>query len=138
MSTFMIRMRSNEDDEYQPVGLVGCGRPLKGARRIHINHTQPFIEASRQSSVITVQTRLWTQYESATDWLRRSYLQAHLDKTISICRPCHSAVHNFIDNKTMGAEYSTLQALLSHEKVKGFVNWAAKQRCTGSKATRKD
>jgi hypothetical protein len=31
-------------------GPVGCGRPLRGARHIHINRTQPFIEAFWQST----------------------------------------------------------------------------------------
>jgi hypothetical protein len=42
MKMKMMRMKMMR---ISPFGPVGSGRPLRGARRIHINSTQPFIEA---------------------------------------------------------------------------------------------
>mmetsp|Transcript_4464 Transcript_4464/g.6031 ORF Transcript_4464/g.6031 Transcript_4464/m.6031 type:complete len:213 (-) Transcript_4464:64-702(-) len=50
-----------------------------------------------------------------------------LSRTISICRPCHSAVHNFLELKELGDEYNTLEKLMSLEKLRSFVSWMAKQ-----------
>jgi hypothetical protein len=53
--------------------------------------------------------------------------QSKLAATIAICRPCHNAVHGLCDNKTLAEEFSTLAALLAHEKIHAFVGWASKQ-----------
>lgn len=51
-----------------------------------------------------------------------------LNKGIMICRPCHSAIHRFIDEETMALEYNTLEKILEHEKVQAWIPYAAKQK----------
>lgn len=46
---------------------------------------------------------------------------------IDLCRECHSAIHRFIDNKTLGLKYNTKELLLQHEEVFKFVEWVKKQ-----------
>lgn len=59
---------------------------------------------------------------------KRGYTERQLQAGIMICRPCHSAIHRFIDEETMGMEYYTLEKLLSHEKVKTWIPYAKKQK----------
>ncbi|KAI9105834.1 hypothetical protein DFS34DRAFT_644639 [Phlyctochytrium arcticum] len=40
---------------------------------------------------------------------------AQTQSGIHICRPCHSAIHRMIDNKTLAREYASLEALMGHE-----------------------
>lgn len=40
-----------------------------------------------------------------------------LHSGIMVCRDCHSAIHKFEDNKTLAAEYRTLETLMAHPKV---------------------
>jgi len=47
---------------------------------------------------------------------------------LMICRSCHSAIHSFIDNKTLAAEFNTLEKLLTHEKVQGWIPYIRKKR----------
>lgn len=49
-----------------------------------------------------------------------------LNVGIMVCRPCHSAIHRFIDEETMALEYNTLEKLLTHEKVQKWIPYAAK------------
>lgn len=51
-----------------------------------------------------------------------------LSRGIMICRPCHSAIHKFIDEETMAIEYSTLEKLLEHEMVQKWIPYIAKQK----------
>lgn len=44
-----------------------------------------------------------------------------------ICHDCHSAVHRFIDNKTLAKEYNTIEKLLENKDVKKFVKWVGKK-----------
>jgi len=48
-------------------------------------------------------------------------------KTIEICRDCHDAIHDFMTEKELAQNYNTLEKLLTHEKVVGFINWVSKK-----------
>ena len=45
---------------------------------------------------------------------------------INICRRCHRMVHRLENERTLAREYFTLEALLSHEGVARYVEWAKK------------
>jgi len=45
-----------------------------------------------------------------------------------ICRPCHSAIHSFIDQETMAKDFHSLDLLLQNEKVKKFIPFIRKQQ----------
>eukprot|EP00668_Euglena_longa_P045532 GGOE01061201.1.p1 GENE.GGOE01061201.1~~GGOE01061201.1.p1 ORF type:complete len:202 (+),score=82.89 GGOE01061201.1:24-608(+) len=63
------------------------------------------------------------------DMLKRSlFPKSELSRGTWICRPCHSAVHSFHDNKTLATQYNTLEALLELEEIRKFVKWMAKQK----------
>jgi len=72
------------------------------------------------------------------DWYRKREGKSkdELHSGIMICRDCHSAVHKFEDNKTLAAEYSTLEKLLAHPKVQQWIPYIRKQRPT-NKADRR-
>lgn len=61
--------------------------------------------------------------------LRRTELtKKELNRGIMVCRPCHSAIHRFIDEETMAAQYNTLESLLEHERVQSWIPYAAKMK----------
>mmetsp|Transcript_28653 Transcript_28653/g.44870 ORF Transcript_28653/g.44870 Transcript_28653/m.44870 type:complete len:157 (+) Transcript_28653:464-934(+) len=50
----------------------------------------------------------------------------YLSRTVDICRPCHSAVHRAEDNTSLALKYSTIEALLKHEKIQKWIRFAQK------------
>ena len=54
-----------------------------------------------------------------------------LSKVIMVCRQCHNALHEQIDEVTLASTYYTAELLLAHEGVFAFVRWASKQRSRG-------
>ena len=60
---------------------------------------------------------------------RKRYAKAEMrTRGIYICRPCHSGLHDLIDEKEMGERYNTKVDLLAHEGVARHVAWVAKQK----------
>jgi len=47
---------------------------------------------------------------------------------VMLCRPCHSCVHKFEDNKTLARDFNTLAKLKAHEKMPKWINYIRKQR----------
>lgn len=60
---------------------------------------------------------------------RQGYTQKQLEQCALICRQCHSALHDAIDEATLAAEFNTVEKLLTHESVRRFCAWASKQKC---------
>ena len=59
--------------------------------------------------------------------LKRTQLtKKELNQGIMVCRPCHSAIHRFIDEETMALQYNTLERLLEHERVQSWIPYAAR------------
>lgn len=78
------------------------------ARRIlghGLEHAMPFLNDTSKSSIRRV-----------------------LQQTCSICRPCHSAIHNTHDNMTLALNYNTVGQLLEDERIYKFCQWASKQK----------
>lgn len=62
-------------------------------------------------------------------WFRRRFTREDMQRTIPVCRECHSAIHKFIpSHKLLGRSYSTRETLLAHEQLHRFVGWVRKQR----------
>ena len=62
-----------------------------------------------------------------TKWFKKNFTRDELQKGINICRDCHDAVHKFITEKELGRNYNTLESLMEHDKVLGFVKWIKKR-----------
>jgi hypothetical protein len=60
--------------------------------------------------------------------MRRGYEKKDLNHGIMVCRPCHNAIHRFINVESMALEYNTLEKLLEHEKVQSWIPYVAKQK----------
>jgi hypothetical protein len=59
--------------------------------------------------------------------------KAHLQTCANICRPCHSAVHRFEDNKTLAQKFHTMQLLMADPRVQKWVAYISKQRVNRTK-----
>lgn len=59
------------------------------------------------------------------------YTREELNKCISICRPCHSAVHKAENEETLATKYNTLSLLKEHPEIKKFISYISKQRKLG-------
>ncbi|CAM9308181.1 unnamed protein product [Hapterophycus canaliculatus] len=67
---------------------------------------------------------------------KKGYTDAVLNRTITICRPCHSAVHRTHDAATLAERFTTPEELLADETIGRFVSWARKQRTTSKEDSR--
>lgn len=62
-------------------------------------------------------------------WFRKRFDKAEMKaRGIDICRKCHYFVHDSFDEKTLGREYNTLDALLESDIIRNYVRWARKRR----------
>ncbi|MEM8908473.1 MAG: hypothetical protein AAGD05_11550, partial [Bacteroidota bacterium] len=59
-------------------------------------------------------------------WFKKRFSQETLQQTVDLCRDCHREIHRQIPEKEMGRKYHTIEQLLTHEKVRKFVNWLQK------------
>ncbi|EQC41603.1 hypothetical protein SDRG_01562 [Saprolegnia diclina VS20] len=61
-------------------------------------------------------------------FLQRGFSREYLNRTILICRQCHSKIHATEDNKVLASEFNTLEKLLAHEAIARYVQYARKQK----------
>jgi len=50
-----------------------------------------------------------------------------LNTCADICRQCHNAVHNLIDNKTLAQSFNTVDKLMAHEGIRKAVAYVSRQ-----------
>ncbi|CAN0516251.1 unnamed protein product, partial [Laminaria digitata] len=67
---------------------------------------------------------------------KKGYTDATLNRTIDICRPCHSAVHKAHGASALAESFTTREELLADEGIGRFVTWARKQKTTSSQDAR--
>jgi hypothetical protein len=60
-------------------------------------------------------------------WFRRNLPPERFQEGIDVCRPCHKAIHRFIDEKTLGRRYASREALLEHPELAAFIAWVRTQ-----------
>lgn len=46
-----------------------------------------------------------------------------LGKSVGICRPCHSQIHQLLSEKELEREYNTVGNLRAHPGIANFVEW---------------
>ena len=56
----------------------------------------------------------------------RSFLLGK-ENILICCRPCHSCIHRAENNATLAKEYYTQELIMSHSKIRSFVEWVSKQ-----------
>lgn len=47
--------------------------------------------------------------------------------TITICRPCHNAIHDYFTNNELRDEYNTVEKLRSHDRFSKYLTWIRKK-----------
>ena len=48
-----------------------------------------------------------------------------LNRTISVCRMCHSSIHRFFTNSELAETYHTLDALMDDDRMVKYARWAS-------------
>lgn len=62
-------------------------------------------------------------------WYRRHFsVEEMRSRGIWLCRECHSAVHHFFDEQTLGRRLNTLTALQADPLIQRHLAWARKLR----------
>jgi hypothetical protein len=57
-------------------------------------------------------------------WFKKRYTRKQMQEGIKVCKSCHSAIHDLIpDEKELGKYYNTMEKLLAHPQVAGYVKW---------------
>lgn len=62
--------------------------------------------------------------ESHKTMLKKGCDKDILNKTIPVCRLCHSTIHRFFSNEELADDYNTVDKLLNHEKFFKYAKWA--------------
>ncbi len=60
-------------------------------------------------------------------WFKKNYSREELQQGLELCRECHSTVHKFLDEKTLGRHYNTRAKLLDHREISTFVKWVSRR-----------
>jgi len=61
-------------------------------------------------------------------WFQKKYTREQKNKTISVCRECHHAIHNLIPSeKVLGRKYNSIQDLKSNDKIKKYLKWVKRK-----------
>jgi len=59
---------------------------------------------------------------------KKHFKKAALNRGIMICRRCHSGIHTFYDEMTLGKSLNALESLTSDAQLKMHFDWVARQR----------
>lgn len=60
------------------------------------------------------------------NFLRKFGKEEMKKRGIRVCRQCHSTIHKFWDEKTLGETYNTKEKLMETEEMQKFVAWVKK------------
>ena len=55
--------------------------------------------------------------------VKTRFTREELHRTVSLCPACHRQVHRTLTEKELERGYNTVEALLSHPEIHGFVRW---------------
>jgi len=58
-------------------------------------------------------------------WFKKNFTRDRMMEGLEICRDCHSAIHQAIEEKSLARNYNTLEALRSHPEVSKFIDWVS-------------
>ena len=61
-------------------------------------------------------------------WVRQQHSSEQLQEGIWVCKPCHSAIHRFIDHAELARSFHTVEQLKSHEDLGPYIRWSSNQR----------
>lgn len=62
-------------------------------------------------------------------WFKKRFTREQMVITVSLCRDCHRAVHRLVpDEKELGRDLNTLEALREDERIASYLAWARKQK----------
>ena len=62
-------------------------------------------------------------------WFKKRYSREQMQRTISVCRDCHAAIHRFVPReKELGRHHNTVETLLAHDQIGRFVEWVRHRR----------
>jgi len=59
---------------------------------------------------------------------KKMHTREAMINTVTMCQPCHRAMHQFFSEKELAAKYYTIEKLLANEKIAKHVNWVKKQK----------
>jgi hypothetical protein len=59
--------------------------------------------------------------------VKRELESAERNRTVDICRPCHSQIHDLFTNKQLEREFNTIELLKAEESVQTWIKWVRKR-----------
>lgn len=83
----------------------------------------------RQTKRGTTEHHLIPRTCHSNKWFKKRHTREQMQRTVSLCRDCHRAVHELIpDEKELGRHYYTLELLRHHPAIAKFVAWVRRQK----------
>ncbi|MCA9176386.1 MAG: hypothetical protein KDB14_17990 [Planctomycetales bacterium] len=62
-------------------------------------------------------------------WFKKRFTRKEMAVTVSLCKDCHSAIHDLIPSeKELGRNYYTVELLKAHPQMAKFLDWVRKQK----------
>ena len=62
-------------------------------------------------------------------WFKKRYNREKMQRRIPVCKDCHDAIHNLInDEKELGRNFNTLDKLLSNPKIIKYLEWKSRRK----------
>lgn len=62
-------------------------------------------------------------------WFKKRFTREQMAEGIHVCRQCHATIHDLIpDEKELGRDYHTVDAILAHPEFAKYLAWARKQK----------
>lgn len=62
-------------------------------------------------------------------WFKKRFTREEMQsRGLNLCRQCHSYIHDEFDEKELGRELNTRDALLANDKVFRFLQWVRKRK----------
>ncbi|RDJ35403.1 MAG: hypothetical protein DWQ19_11345 [Crenarchaeota archaeon] len=62
-------------------------------------------------------------------WFKKTYTKQTMSEGLDVCKGCHKCIHNAVpDESVLGKEFNTKEKLLSHPKIKKYVDWKNRRK----------
>ncbi len=56
-------------------------------------------------------------------WFKMRFSREAIRRGLQLCKQCHVAIHEFVDEKDLGRNFNTLELLRGHPEIARYLAW---------------
>jgi hypothetical protein len=64
----------------------------------------------------------------ANKWFKKNFTREQMHAGLELCKQCHSAIHDFVDEKQLGRHFHSRELLAAHPEIAKYLAWKRKRR----------